>query len=137
MAFNAADGMLAREFGQKSNVGAYLNEITDVISDSALYLPFANLQPFNPFWIGVIILLACISEFAGVLGQTIGATRRYDGPLGKSDRAFVFGALGLWIAFGLPLPAWLHWLLPFIAFLICWTIVRRIRGGLNEIKNTR
>ena len=27
----------------------------------------------------------------------IGASRRYDGPLGKSDRPFVFGALGLWV----------------------------------------
>jgi len=32
MALNAIDGMLAREFGQKSNLGAYLNELTDVIS---------------------------------------------------------------------------------------------------------
>ena len=39
-------------------------------------------------------------------GPTVGASRRYDGPLGKSDRAFVFGALGLWVALGGPLPAW-------------------------------
>ena len=31
MAFNAIDGMLAREFGQKSPLGAFLNELTDVI----------------------------------------------------------------------------------------------------------
>ena len=37
MAFNAIDGMLAREFGQKSRLGAYLNELTDVVSDAALY----------------------------------------------------------------------------------------------------
>ena len=46
MAFNAIDGMLAREFGQKSRLGAYLNELTDVVSDAALYLPFAWLPPF-------------------------------------------------------------------------------------------
>src|SRR4051812_38661529 len=33
MAFNAIDGMLAREFRQASPLGAYLNELTDVISD--------------------------------------------------------------------------------------------------------
>src|SRR5688572_15098623 len=43
MAFNAIDGMLAREFGQSSRLGAYLNELTDVISDAFLYLPFAML----------------------------------------------------------------------------------------------
>src|SRR5438067_422929 len=43
MALNAVDGMLAREFGQKSDLGAYLNELTDVISDSFLYLPYAYI----------------------------------------------------------------------------------------------
>ena len=42
MALNAIDGMLAREFGQKSRLGAYLNEICDVVSDAALYAPFAD-----------------------------------------------------------------------------------------------
>jgi CDP-diacylglycerol--glycerol-3-phosphate 3-phosphatidyltransferase len=41
MALNAIDGMLAREHGQKSALGAFLNELCDVISDAALYLPFA------------------------------------------------------------------------------------------------
>src|ERR1700722_9921951 len=41
MALNAIDGMLAREHNMKSNLGAVLNELGDVISDAALYLPFA------------------------------------------------------------------------------------------------
>src|SRR5580692_11173621 len=46
MALNAIDGMLAREHNQKTALGATLNELGDVISDSALYLPPAhNLQP--------------------------------------------------------------------------------------------
>lgn len=36
MALNAIDGMLAREFGQKSVLGGYLNEMGDVVSDTAL-----------------------------------------------------------------------------------------------------
>ncbi len=48
MACNAIDGMLAREFGQRSRLGAYLNELADVVSDVALYLPFALLPPFSP-----------------------------------------------------------------------------------------
>ena len=97
MALNAVDGMLAREFGQKSRLGAYLNEMTDVVADSFLYLPFAYLPGFDPLWIGVVIVLAVISEMTGVVGVMTGASRRYDGPMGKSDRAFVFGALALWI----------------------------------------
>src|ERR1700749_2501043 len=41
MALNAIDGMLARAFNQKSRLGAVLNELGDVVSDTALYLPFA------------------------------------------------------------------------------------------------
>lgn len=132
MAFNAIDGMLAREHNQQSRLGAFLNELTDVVSDAALYLPFALVQPFSPFWVGTVIVLAGLSEFAGALGPTVGASRRYDGPLGKSDRAFVFGALGLYVALGWPLPGWTAWLMPLAAALVAWTTVNRIRRALAE-----
>ncbi|HPU54482.1 MAG TPA: CDP-alcohol phosphatidyltransferase family protein, partial [Burkholderiaceae bacterium] len=86
MAFNAIDGMLAREFGQQTRLGAYLNELTDVVSDAALYLPFAFVAPFSGHWVWAVIALAGLSEFAGALGQGLGGARRYDGPMGKSDR---------------------------------------------------
>ena len=132
MAFNAIDGMLAREFGQKSRLGAYLNELTDVVSDAALYLPFAWVPPFSPLWTGIVIVLAVISEFAGVLGPAVGATRRYDGPMGKSDRAFVFGALGLWIGVANALPDWVAYVMPLLAAALVLTIVNRVRNGLRE-----
>ena len=132
MALNAIDGMLAREFGQQSRLGAYLNELTDVLSDSALYLPFVLIAPFSGFWIGVVILLAAVSEQAGVLGQVIGRTRRYDGPMGKSDRAFVFGALGLAVAVTETFPEPMKWLMPILAVAIALTLVRRVRNGLAD-----
>lgn len=131
MALNAMDGMLAREHNQQTPLGAFLNELTDVASDAALYLPFALVLPGNPVWVGVVIVLAGISEFAGVLGATVGASRRYDGPMGKSDRAFVFGALGLWVALA-PLPPWAAWLMPSMALLIVFTTVQRVRSALAE-----
>ena len=132
MALNAIDGMLAREHGQKSALGAFLNELTDVLSDAALYAPFALVAPFSGFWVGAVIVLAGLSEFAGALGPTVGASRRYDGPMGKSDRAFVFGALGLYVALGWPLDPWAAWLMPLLAALVAWTIANRIRRALAE-----
>lgn len=134
MALNALDGMLARDFGQRSHLGAYLNELTDVISDAALYLPFAALLPFEPFWIGALILAAAVSEMAGVLGQTVGASRRYDGPLGKSDRAVLVGALGLAVALWHPLPGWVAGAFPLAVALTAFTVLRRVRMGLQEIR---
>lgn len=132
MALNAIDGMLAREFGQKSSLGAYLNELCDVVSDAALYAPIALVAPFDMAGIGAVIFLAALTEFAGVLGPSIGAARRYDGPVGKSDRALVFGALGFWIGLGGPMPAWLGWLVPVLIVLLALTVVNRVRGGLRE-----
>ncbi len=132
MAFNAVDGMLAREHGQMTPLGGFLNELTDVLSDAALYLPFALVLPGHPFWLGLVIVLAGVSEFAGALGQTVGASRRYDGPMGKSDRAFVFGLLGCLVALGWATSLWLAAVMPVMAVLITWTIARRIRAALSE-----
>lgn len=134
MALNAMDGMLAREFGQQSKLGAYLNELTDVIADSALYLPFALLAGVSPGLVVLVVVLAIISEYAGVLGVMVGASRRYDGPMGKSDRALCFGVFGVCVAVGqLPL-AWLNPLLALVALLLVLTIVNRVRQGLAELK---
>ena len=122
MALNAVDGMLAREFGQKSDLGAYLNELTDVIADSGLYLPFALLPGVNPLWVVLVVLLAVISEYAGALGTMVGASRRYDGPMGKSDRALCFGVIGAGVASGLLPLAWIDWLMLLIAALLLLTI---------------
>lgn len=137
MALNAIDGMLAREFGQQSKLGAYLNELADVLSDAALYLPFSVVAPFSPFMVGLVIVLAMACEFVGVLGVGLGATRRYDGPMGKSDRALVFSILGAAVAFFETLPNWLGWFMPLIAALTAWTIYKRIKNGLGELCATK
>lgn len=132
MALNAIDGMLAREFGHKSALGAYLNELTDVVSDAALFLPFALVAPFGWLGVGLVILLAAVSEMAGALGPMVGAPRCYDGPMGKSDRAFLFGALGLWLGLAGSLPGWTAWLMPAAAAAILLNIVNRVRSGVRQ-----
>lgn len=131
MALNAIDGMLAREHNQISALGAYLNELGDVVSDAALYAPFALIAPFSPVSIAALVLLAILTEFAGVLGVMVGAARQYDGPMGKSDRAVVFGVLGFWISVAGALPEWLFWLVPVLVLLMVLTVVNRMRAGLR------
>ena len=134
MALNAIDGMLAREHNQKTPLGAILNELGDVFSDAALYLPLATILPFNAELMVAIVLLAAVSEMTGVLGLQIRASRRYDGPMGKSDRAFVFGALGILLGLELPIfqfvvPA--QWI---VLVLLLATILNRARCALRESK---
>ena len=81
----------------------------------------------------VFVLLAMLAEYAGVMGPLVGAGRRYDGPLGKSDRASVFGALGLWTGLWLPMPDWLAYLMPLLAILLAATVWNRVRRGIAQI----
>ena len=135
MALNAIDGMLAREFNMKSSLGAILNEIGDVASDTALYLPFALIPGINSYLVITITILAMIVEMTGVVSVQIGASRRYDGPMGKSDRAFVFGILALLLAFGMVPGRWSDIFLGVVAILSLVTIINRSAKALKELKN--
>lgn len=129
MALNAIDGMLAREHNQQSVLGAYLNELGDIVSDLALVIPFVL-----PFGTGVLpfAVLAVMVECAGLIGPMVGASRRYDGPLGKSDRAFVLGALGLWLGLGFGPGHYGGWIWGVLCLLSIATIVRRVQRGVQE-----
>jgi CDP-diacylglycerol--glycerol-3-phosphate 3-phosphatidyltransferase len=131
MALNAIDGMLAREFGQKSRLGAVLNEMGDVVSDTALYLPFAVIPGVNPLLVSVVVILAVMTEMAGVVAVQIGAGRRYDGPFGKSDRAVFFGTLGFFLGLGVAPGIWTSVLLGLAAAAAMLTIVNRAKAALR------
>lgn len=126
MALNAIDGMLARENHQKSPLGAILNEVGDAVSDAALYLPFALIPGVNAPLLIIVVAAALISEVTGLTGPQIGATRRYDGPMGKSDRAFWFGALALLLGLGVPGGWWVT--LVLIAMLVALGLTIRNRA---------
>lgn len=134
MALNAIDGMLAREFGQQSRLGAYLNELCDIVADCALILPFALIADVSVLIVLSVTLLALFSEYSGVLGPMVGAARRYDGPMGKSDRAFVLGVLATGIALGWISALWINVVFGVVAVLLAYTLVNRVRQGLKEVQ---
>ena len=134
MGLNAIDGMLAREHAQQSKLGAILNELGDVIADAALYLPLALLPHICATLVVLLVLLATISEMMGVVAVQIGANRQYQGPMGKSDRAFWLGAIALMLGLGAPLGAWVNWLLVAMLLLLVMTIVNRAKGALKETR---
>ena len=132
MALNAIDGMLAREHGMKSSLGAILNELGDVLSDTALYLPLALIPGISVIWVVAVVILAIISEMTGVIAVQIGAERRYDGPMGKSDRAFVFGLLCLLLGLGWVSAQWFNYAMIASAGLLVVTVINRARRALAE-----
>ena len=109
MALNALDGMLARECNQQTR----------------LFLPESNASL-------VILMLFCtiLTEFCGLLAQTINGVRSYAGPFGKSDRALIFGLWGLAVAI---YPQWMQWnnlLWSIASILLLWTAINRCRSVL-------
>jgi len=120
MALNAIDGMMAREHGQVSRLGAVLNEVGDMVADTTL---LASLTPHinNKEWqnltanlptnistsqhhITALIALSIGTELLGVTSNTMLGVRANQGPLGKSDRAFLLGVLGAFMGIRAKVP---------------------------------
>ena len=145
MGLNAIDGMMAREHGQASTLGAWLNEVGDIIADTAL---IASLSPHlkkdkadvhklgfvesNSFidkrYLVVINMLSTSTELLAIISNVSFDNRANQGPLGKSDRALVLGVMGTWIGAKLPVNTLaLNPLLLLTQALLIKTCLNRLR----------
>jgi CDP-diacylglycerol--glycerol-3-phosphate 3-phosphatidyltransferase len=68
---------------------------------------------------------------AGLVAVQIGADRRYDGPLGKSDRAFAVGLICCLLGCGAEPGPWLPVAFTILSVMAIVTIVRRSRRALQ------
>lgn len=132
MALNALDGMLANATGQKTPLGAVLNELCDQVSDAALYLPFALVPGIHAGLLVVVVVAASWAECTGLAALAAGTQRRFDGPMGKSDRAVAFGLLGLMVG-AAATPAWTNSLLLLVLVLLGWTLRNRVRAAVRAV----
>ncbi|ALH94792.1 CDP-alcohol phosphatidyltransferase family protein [Acinetobacter equi] len=138
MAFNAIDGMLAREFHQQSHLGAFYNELCDVIADSALFMSLIVFSCIHPQLLLLMTFLAILSEYTGVMAPLVGQERRYDGPMGKSDRAFWTSVITIivitqnFLHFSMTIISYLiNGLLGVICILLLLTIYNRIKNSIT------
>lgn len=111
MAMNAMDGMMAREHGQASKLGGVLNEAGDIIADTVLLTSLtphiADKQlgklPVSQHYVTSLIALSVCTELLAIVGNIALGVRANQGPLGKSDRAFLLGVLGTFMGIKVPL----------------------------------
>lgn len=127
MVLNALDGMMAREGGRTTALGAALNEVGDVLADAVLYVPFALALGVPPLLAAGFAVLAACTEMAGLCGAVTGVGRRYDGPFGKSDRAIALGAVALVAALGWMTPLAAALVFAVASALAAATVANRIR----------
>ena len=128
MALNALDGLLAQHTGRKTRLGAMLNEVCDVVSDLALTLPVALVAGVPPMLAVLVACGAAVVEMTGLAALAAGGARRFDGPMGKSDRAVAYGLIGLLLGCGVE-AGWVVGVLCGVALLLAATFVNRLRAG--------
>lgn len=133
MALNALDGMMARRFNQTSKLGEVLNEVGDIISDVIVFFPLLKFQPESLYLIIVFIILSVINEFSGLLGKAIGGERRYEGPMGKSDRALLLGIYGLIMFFGVNITSISIYIFGAVVLLLTISTYIRLKKALLNV----
>jgi len=131
MALNALDGMMARTYNQQTKLGEVLNEIGDVISDVLIFFPLLKFEADQTYLIVLFLCFGIINEFAGFIGRVISGTRRYDGPMGKSDRALVIGIYGIVSFIGVNLSDYSFYIFLLINLLLLLSTVIRLKRALN------
>ncbi|MGO3184412.1 MAG: CDP-alcohol phosphatidyltransferase family protein [Aequorivita sp.] len=131
MALNALDGMMATTYNQQSKKGEILNELGDVFSDVFIFFPLLKYEADILYLVVIFICLGVINEFAGVLGKAVSGERRYDGPMGKSDRAFVISVLALLYFFSVNLGNASFWIFIVLNVLILLSTFIRIKKSLQ------
>jgi CDP-diacylglycerol--glycerol-3-phosphate 3-phosphatidyltransferase len=134
MALNAIDGIMAKEHEQATPAGAILNELSDVIADAALYLPFALIAGLDARLVVLVVVASLIAEMAGALGPMLGVSRNYAGPLGKSDRAVGFGLLAVMLGLGLAPGLWSDLYVWVLLVLAMATVMNRACQIIAEAK---
>mgnify|MGYP000397717875 CR=1 FL=1 len=131
MALNALDGMMATTYSMQSKLGEVLNELGDVISDGALYLSLLAFTTKIELVFAFVVLMV-INEYTGILAKVISGKRRYDGPMGKSDRALVIGVM-LFVSFWWnPVFEYLDYVLLMSSALMILSSFLRIKRCFNK-----
>ncbi|KKO90199.1 CDP-alcohol phosphatidyltransferase [Sphingobacterium sp. Ag1] len=130
MALNALDGMMARLFNQTSKTGEVLNEVGDIVSDVVLFFPLLKFHPESVYPIVAFIVLSVVNEFCGLIGKVIANDRRYDGPMGKSDRALLLGVYGILALLHISIVAISGYIFGVLCLLLLLSSVTRLRKAL-------
>lgn len=130
MAFNALDGMMARLFDQTSKKGEVLNEVGDIVSDVLIFFPLLKFHPERLYLVVGFIVLSVINEFCGLIGKVVANDRRYDGPMGKSDRALLLGVYGILSLLHVSITALSGYIFAVLCLLLALSSITRLRKAL-------
>ncbi len=131
MALNALDGMMARTYNMQTQLGEILNELGDVVSDVFIFFPLIRLPFIDAGLLFIFIILSIINEFSGVLSKAMSGTRRYDGPMGKSDRALCIGLMCLLLYFWKDAQLYVNYVFGLMILLLIISTYTRLKKTIS------
>lgn len=134
LALNATDDILVKEHKKESKIAFYIGELGDVFSDIVLYLPFIFIPGISQILVIFSIFGAIFTEFAGVLSLQFGKIRRYEGPMGKVDRAVAFSFVAVIYGFDILGVGWINFFLTIIFLAEAMTIYNRVMLAISKGK---
>jgi CDP-diacylglycerol--glycerol-3-phosphate 3-phosphatidyltransferase len=137
MMLNALDGMMARIYNLQSKLGEILNEVGDIVSDVAIYFPLILFESLRIEIAIIFILLTIINEFCGLMAKVISRKRRYDGPMGKSDRAFLIGIICIVYYFTNGLNPYINYIIGGSSILMILSSYIRLTKSIKNGKNNK
>ena len=123
--FDGLDGFLAREMGNASKKGDFLDHVLDRYSDMFIIGGIILGGYANQRWeIGIIAIIGVLlSSYMGTQAQAVGLNRVYGGLIGRADRLLiVIAATFLTLAYPYQIPA--SGLLSLLSFsFLGWTLL--------------
>ena len=134
MMLNALDGMMARIYKLQSKIGEILNEVGDITSDVAIYFPLIIFSSLSIEIAIIFILLSIVNEFCGLIAKVISGERRYDGPMGKSDRAFLIGVICIVYYFTNSLDPYMNYIIGGSSILMIFSSYIRLTKSIKNGK---
>lgn len=141
IALNALDGMVAIATEQARPWGEVLNELSDRLSDIAIFAGIYLAKLGNGQLLVATLISVLLSSYIGILSKAAGGKRQFGGLMGKADRMILFALTGP-LAFVLELNGVIPSSSVFNGFLIVVlvgsliTIFQRGRKTYADLKST-
>jgi phosphatidylglycerophosphate synthase len=127
---NMFDGMVAVETGKTSAAGELFNEVPDRISDVLIFISTGFAAGSSPHLGYITAILALFTAYIRAMGNHMGVSQLFIGPMAKSHRMFTLVAFCLFNAIipaAWQLPSLLTWGLLIISVGSIITIIRRLQ----------
>ena len=135
---NMFDGMVAVETGKTSAVGELFNELPDRLSDTVIFIGAGFAAASSPYLGFVAVVLSLLVAYVRALGNQMGVTGLFLGPMSKHHRMFTLIAICLFYTFSpiswhlYPLLIWGLWIIILGATV---TLFRRVRHIVKEVNS--